>query len=213
MTPAQQYLDILDNQFSGLSLRKGLFYCWDKGLRFDLQIGKTNTPEYFKTVQERSIKLFEAVFSPNAAIFLILKDSKWRKQRIRSWNFVFRQIQNLTSDQIHYRNDYGTYEPGDQWMEAVINTSVDKLNYQQILTAIGHSDFPGWKPRLDQYRFATTKEIYFIDINSSMIFNMYDDRGLDIIAPDIQALKPIYSAYKDWLLDYDRELMDERMKI
>ncbi|MEZ4919952.1 MAG: DUF3885 domain-containing protein [Saprospiraceae bacterium] len=126
---------------------------------------------------------------------------------------MFRQIQDLTSDQIHYRNDYGTYEPGDQWMEAVIKTTVDKLNYQQILTAIGHSDFPGWKPRLDQHRFGTTKEIYFIDINSSMIFNMYDDRGLDIIAPDIQALKPIHSAYRDWLLDYDRELMDERMKI
>jgi hypothetical protein len=36
-----------------------------------------------------------------------------------------------------------------------------------------------------------------------MILHMYDDRGLDIIAPQVDDLRPIYQTHKDWVLGFD----------
>jgi len=41
---------------------------------------------------------------------------------------------------------------------------------------------------------------------------MYDDRGLDIIASKIETIEPIYKMHNNWILDYDRELIDKQMK-
>ena len=38
-----------------------------------------------------------------------------------------------------------------------------------------------------------------------MIVHMYDDRGLDMIAANREALIPVYRNFNDWVLDYDRE--------
>ena len=41
---------------------------------------------------------------------------------------------------------------------------------------------------------------------------MYDDRGTDIIASDIETLRPIYDQYNNWLLHCDLEKMDSLLK-
>ncbi|MBU3146330.1 DUF3885 domain-containing protein [Clostridium sp. CF012] len=37
-----------------------------------------------------------------------------------------------------------------------------------------------------------------------------DDRGLDIVAHDKNTLMPLYQELNAWILDYDREQIDER---
>ncbi|MFD1206338.1 DUF3885 domain-containing protein [Sporosarcina contaminans] len=41
-----------------------------------------------------------------------------------------------------------------------------------------------------------------------MIYHLYDDRGCDIIAVNIEDLRELYEKYNDWILDYDRERID-----
>ena len=46
--------------------------------------------------------------------------------------------------------------------------------------------------------------VYFLNPATAIIVNMYDDRGLDVIAAR-EALMPVYRTFNDWVLDYDRE--------
>ena len=215
MTLKQKYRQFIDSNFPRLEIRKPLFYNWNIGLRFDLQVGKTNTEEYFKIVQTRANELFESSFLPEENIFVVLNDYKWRRQKIRFNNYTFTQIKNLQKDNVSYRKISQLYEPDDKfdnWNQAIIQTKVDKVNYKNIIAAIGHTDFPPRQPRLDRSGFLSNKEVYFINLDRPLIYNMYDDRGLDIITSDIKTIEPIYKKYYDWILDYDRELIDKQMK-
>jgi hypothetical protein len=71
-----------------------------------------------------------------------------------------------------------------------------RINYKRILRAIMHRDFWNRRPRIDDY-------VYFVNTSRNMILHMYDDRGLDIIAPQVDDLRPIYQTRKDWILDFD----------
>ena len=86
------------------------------------------------------------------------------------------------------------------------------IHHQNILTAIGNTDFPPRKPRLDNNSILTNKEVYFINIDKKLIFHMYDDRGLDLIAADKESLKSIYEKYNDWILDNDRKKIQKQFE-
>lgn len=61
---------------------------------------------------------------------------------------------------------------------------------------------------LDFGGYGQTPEIYFINKIKNNIFNLVDDRGLDIIAKDKESLVDIYSKFNSWILEYDREKID-----
>ena len=215
MTTKQKYRQFLSDNFKGLRLRKPLFYSWDFGLRFNLQVGATGTDDYFKEVTRRSSTIFETAFAASDSLFLVLMDYKYKRSRIRFSNFTFKQIDNLTKTEISYSKEVRLYQPDDKSdirNIAMIKLAIDRINYKNILTAIGHSDFPPRKPRLDLNGFLTGKEIYFLNIDKKLIFHMYDDRGLDIVSAEKETLRPIYENHNDWILDYDREQIDKQFE-
>ena len=48
-------------------------------------------------------------------------------------------------------------------------------------------------------------DTFFLNQRTGIIFHMYDDRGIDIIAPEAAVLRHLYETHKDLILDYDRE--------
>ncbi len=42
-----------------------------------------------------------------------------------------------------------------------------------------------------------------------MIYNIYDDRGLDIIAKEKTILTELYTEFNHWILDYDRDKINK----
>ena len=52
--------------------------------------------------------------------------------------------------------------------------------------------------------------VYIFDIVNHVMFHLYDDRGLDIVARDKNTLIPLYQELNEWILDYDIEQIDER---
>lgn len=210
-TPKQEYRQFLFDNFPGLRLRQLLFYSWAVGLRFDLQLGDTNTDEYFKEVSRIATEIFQSAFDNSDTLFVVLMDYKFRRQKIRQNNFLFRQVKHLKPTEIFYTNEKRLYEPNDKFdirNVAIIKSKADRINYSNILAAIAHSDFPPRQPRLDKNGVLTSKEVYFINADKKLIFQMYDDRGLDIIAADKETLRPIYLKHNDWLLEYDKKDMD-----
>lgn len=75
------------------------------------------------------------------------------------------------------------------------------LNYMPLLKAICNQDL-GLKPRISH-------SVYFININRKTIFQVYDDRGCDLLATSPAAIKDIYKKHNDWILDYDRAEIDK----
>lgn len=236
MTTKQEYREFLKDNFKGLRLRKPLFYSWNFGLRFDLQtgetfnssrqildeegkviphVGDTDTDEYFQEVMKRASTIFQTAFDSSDKVFLVFMDYKYKRIKIRFSNFTFKQIDNLEKSEISYSKEFRLYEPNDKFdirNIAVIKLTTDRIDYRNILTAIGHTDFPPRSPRLDQYGFRTRKEIYFVNIDKKLIFHMYDDRGLDVVSADKETLRPIYKKHNDWILDYDREQIDKQFE-
>lgn len=53
-------------------------------------------------------------------------------------------------------------------------------------------------------------KVYFVDFSGKKLVHIYDDRGMDIVGLDYDAIKPFYTKFNGWLLDYDRKVMDEK---
>lgn len=215
MNIRQEYQHFLKDHFKGLRIHTPLFYNWDKALRFDLQVGEPNTDEYFEEVIRRSTELFKSVFEPKDSVFLVLIDYKYKRNKLRSSNFIFQQIEDLNKLEIAYSKAHRLYEQNDKLdirNIAVIKSRTERINFQNILKAIGNTDFPQRQPRLDKSGVLTSKEIFFLNIDKKVIFHMYDDRGADIIASDIETLRPIYDSYNNWLLQYDLEKMNSALE-
>jgi hypothetical protein len=215
LTTKKEYKDFLNNNFKGLRLRKPLFYSWEFGLRFNLQVGKTDTDQYFQEVTKRASTIFQTAFDHSDKVFLVLMDFKYRKRKIRISNFVFKQINNFHKTEISYSKELRLYNTDDKFdirNIAIVKLTADRINHKEILTAIGHSDFPPRQPRLDPNGVFTEKELYFVNIDKKLIFHMYDDRGLDLISVDKEILRPIYKKHNYLLLDYDRERINKQFE-
>lgn len=235
-TLKQEYRQFLSENFKGLELRQPLFYSWNWGLRFDLQMGEiynwTRTivdadgnsirevgdkfnEEYFKEVVRRASTIFQTAFNNSGNVIFVLIEYKYKRRKIRFPNYSFRQIEGLEKSKIVYTKRKLFYETDDKFdirNMALIKVRAEQINYTNILTAIGNTDFEPRQPRLDKYGVFTSKEIYFLNLDRKLIFHMYDDRGLDIIAADRETLRPIYKIHNDWILDYDRKQIDKQFE-
>lgn len=232
----QEYRQFFNDNFNGFRLRGPLYYCWDYRLRFNLQtgdtynstrkildnegneillIGDTSTDEYFIEGNKRASTLFKSVIDSSDRLFFVLMEYKYRRKRIRFSNYAFGQILGLKESEILFFKEYELYKPGDKsdiYNVALLKLTSERINYKNILAAIGNTDFPSRQPRLDKNGFLSSKEIYFVNIDKKVIFNMYDDRGLDIIAADKETLRPIYENFNNWILDYNRNEIDKQFE-
>lgn len=83
----------------------------------------------------------------------------------------------------------------------IIKCKVSELYYLKLLRAISYVDFMKQPP--------VKQSCFIINTNTSTIFHMYDDRGLDLLANHNDTIKHIYQKYSSWILDYDRKEIDE----
>lgn len=207
--------DYLTNNFPGLKLRKPLFYSWDIGLRFEL--GDPNMPwkieskyneEYFNLLVSRAEQLFSKAFDHEDVIVVVLQAYCYGRKKLQKRNYLFSQIENFNSQKVIFSRVKSLYEDDNgsaYWRRATIEIHKEQLNPHSIFKAISNIDFGDRTPR-------ASGELYFIGPKSNVIFNMYDDRGLDIIATGKKALLPIYTEFKSWILDYDRGQIDQTFK-
>jgi hypothetical protein len=201
----------LSAYFNDIQLKSPLFFKSKYSLRFDLQYGKVGTEQYFNEAVLRAKELFQGCFDENDSVICYLIDFKWKRRKLRFSNYCFKNIADLTKDEVSFHtlkklySDNGSPGQGNLALAKIIR---NRINHEDIFRAIANKDFSR-QPSLDQYGFLGSKEIYFINLDRRIIFHMYDDRGLDIIASDREAIKPLYSKYSDWILESNRNEIDE----
>ena len=193
--------DFLEKNFRGLLLRSPLFNSWPIGIRFDLQNDSTSNDEaYFQEVVRRATLLFGAVFQADDPTLIVYQ--KWRDKRIRiKHNSLLLRYLNLPKAQLSFQqigNPYPqTFQP-ENWNRVSATTTASRIPCMAIFEAISHQDFPDRKPVLHGNSF-------FLNQRTGIIFHMYDDRGIDIIAPNASVLHQLYEAHNDLILKYDRK--------
>lgn len=200
----------LRRTFTGLTLGDGLFYRWPIGIRFELG-GRGPDPRIMSMVKQRALKLYESVFSPDDDCVVVSYDLVASGEGWDSHDYELRRLgdrQSLVDFakrlSIGLRDSAQQVEADDpdeskvllQW---VVQPS-RSLRYDAVLEGIANADH-GIIPSIGSW-------VCFLNVQNDVIFHMYDDRGLDVIATKRDALLPLYRNFNSWILDYDRAQID-----
>ena len=197
----------LGENFPGLFLHAPLFYRWPVGLRFDLG-GRATTPQDTDLVVERATALYEATFAGESTSIVVAQD--WPREEAGDAAlphltplFVFADRENVGLQKPNGQVE--VVDPDER--EAVPHTltwlkqPARAFRYELVFEGIANADHA--RPP------AISSCVYFINPASNIIFHMYDDRGLDVIARNRDAVYSIYRHFSGWLLDYDRSRMEQ----
>ncbi len=79
-----------------------------------------------------------------------------------------------------------------------------KILFMQIILA----DFPSQGGGDLQF----SNSVFLINTVRDLIFHLYDDRGLDIVSKDTEALHLLYKKYNSCIMDYDRKRIESIFK-
>ncbi|MEX2461672.1 MAG: DUF3885 domain-containing protein [Paenibacillaceae bacterium] len=203
----------LQSTLQNIILEPPLFYNNDIGLRFELGVPyrELEDPSYFETVHHRSKELFDSVFSNTDEIFLVMKTYQPLPPlevinpgvKVFS-NYVDPEVaKEVTCYEKEPVIDEDTNEVSGHLRSFGLLCSLSDVNYKGILRAIGYIDFPSNGDYISD-------RIYFIHPTKHIVFHMYDDRGLDIVALDKEELQPLFNQYRQWVLDYDRATIEKK---
>ncbi|UOQ74484.1 DUF3885 domain-containing protein [Hymenobacter cellulosilyticus] len=207
--------------FPGLALSSGLFYRWPSSIRFDLQGAEpmylkpghpgyssnkqlTYNELYFREVTHRASTLFHAAFYPDDEVMLLYQKSAYKRGRIKTTDFLLRQLGINKSDVVFKKiaNPYQAIWHLGSWVRMHFATTASTIPVRPILAAIANQDFRGRSPVIHG-------DVFFLNVSRGLIFHMYDDRGLDILATDQATLQPLFDTYNSWILDYDRARIEQ----
>lgn len=190
--------EFITKYFPDLQLKIPLYYNWGLGIRFELN---TNTEfqadrQLLHQIYSRAITIFEDCFISSNKIWFLVRREDDLKIRRRG-PFFNKYLQSETLRQLNYIKINENHYYG-------VKCEYHNIRYKKLLQDLANFEM-GMKP-------ATNEECFFINIDKKIIFNMYDDRGVDVISSSIQGIRELYLRHETWILDYDREKIDSMFK-
>jgi hypothetical protein len=197
----------------GVDSLDALFYGAKWGLRFELggdwDVAGGQIPRMLQAV-DRARAVTEAAFAGSATVEAVI--NKWGHRRPGPRNLAFKRLAGMGFQPtplyqgVHRDPDDEPTDPRAYYFLAgpVGISDGATLIWDACASAIGVAPA---SPMLsidgaDQFRS------YLVDFERGILVDVYDDRGMDVIAVDCEALRPLHVRFSDWLLDYDRARMD-----
>ncbi|RAI84482.1 uncharacterized protein DUF3885 [Paenibacillus pabuli] len=200
----------LAEHFPNLTLEPPLFYNWHTSMRFELGnplMFGINKEHYMERVYHRSLELFKALHDQEDEVLLITQayfadKSKHKVKKLNLYRKYIKKKEPIRALRLEILPDLDcepdeTPDPRNNMYRYWTKCRIEDLKYGQLIKAICNHD-AGIKPMIYH-------RVYFINISKKTIFHIYDDRGCDVISASREALTDIYKEYNDWILDYDRE--------
>ncbi|ANY65934.1 hypothetical protein BBD42_05240 [Paenibacillus sp. BIHB 4019] len=202
---------LLLHYFKGLPLKSPIFYNAPVGIRFEMGGDICEAAARAEKVKSRALVLFNAINRYEDFIYFVLFMDSWdehpvtlfEKDVYKTFNDYISgfPISEVSKQEQEYRYK-GLNDAGDiVTVRYYARMKLQNLNVSPLLEAIANRSL-GLEPIIDG-------DIYIINETNKTIFHLYDDRGLDIIAEKVEVLRGIYEQYNDWILDYDRKIVDE----
>lgn len=215
----------MKEHFDNLTLRPPLFYSWKYGIRFEISMPwvEHEDKRNLQQIQERVNGIFNKVFNDGDEILLITDihceriDSFLQKRPTKVYQKYIREKE--LKRKLHHRMLPSVFledEDGKDYGEMVthrfaLSCKKNDIRYKPLLTAISYEDFPHPTQILKGFP-KNGIDIYFVNVTRKMIYHLYDDRGCDVIASNKEDLRSIYKDLRKWILNYDREQIDQLFK-
>ena len=221
--------DYINTNFPGLVLKPSLYYQWNNSIHFDLAKGLYQlqddtdnlNPEYFNTVYDQAISLFNDLFSDEDKILLVTNVYQHRdyirrsKRKIKVYSHYIKDKNvrcYLKQEIIPYMFD-DEEEAGDYCTSQFsLECRKRDISYRLLIKAICNQDFPPLKPRLSNLYYRIDPDVFFINVTKNVILYIYDDRGAEVIASDLETIRLIYEKYGDMIDEYCREEIEHQFK-
>jgi hypothetical protein len=200
--------EYMKEKFPELELKPALFYQWPIGIRFELGYGSHENSSYLHspyllTAYQRATTLFEALHAQDDDILLVVHSDADKRTGVFTRYLKNKKLRfNVTQQTIS--SVFSEDDDGFEMQQFVLKCKKSDFNYHSLIKAICNHEM-GIKPRLYQ-------RIYFLNLNKETIFHIYDDRGCDLIATSPNAIQKIYQTYNSWILNYDRNKIDQVFK-
>lgn len=212
MNKASEILtNYLSEHFLNVPLEAPLFYNAPIGLRFELGVQHNGIDDssYFRNVLLRSSMIFREVFDTEEQMIVIIKSFSSIEHDIciNQGEAVFPKYlrdKGLIDEVITTELERNYEDTGDLSYiiyQHILICKIESIDYIGILQAIAHHDF-AIEPCISD-------SVFFINPFKHIIYYMYDDRGLDLIAESKEALYPIYQKFNSWILAYDKDRIDK----
>lgn len=189
----------IESIFKGKAFERPLFYSYEGGLRFELSEGGSFINQ-FLTANKKADEICQAVFTEQETITVCLRF--YGSKKLLASLSVFRELKEL--DIAIPKNSEHWSEPDeedDEFYSHYIVFSAPKESLSSILWCACASDFGSIKPN-------PSVNVYLFNFNQEVIAFPYDDRGLDIVGNNHSFLEALYTEFKQYILDYDRESME-----
>lgn len=213
----------MKEHFDNFTIRPPLFYLWEYGIRFEISVPYLDLEDKKnrQQIEERMIGIFNKVFNDGDMIFLITdihceRNDNFLQKRPTKVYQKYVKDKELRRKLQHQVLPSVFLEDGEDDEDMVTHRfilSCEKSNirYKPLLTAISYEDFPHPSQILKGVP-RNGIDIYFINVTRKMIYHLYDDRGCDVIASKKDDLRSLYEERNSWILDYDREQIDQLFK-
>ncbi|MFB7138489.1 DUF3885 domain-containing protein [Gottfriedia sp. NPDC056225] len=216
----------LKEKFPTVELIPSIYYQWDSGIHFSLggdlyqfkEKDKLNL-DMFKLVYEQTLTIFNELFDQDDEVFLVtnLYKHKTKEKRIKKLKVYKRFLKNKNDlNKIHFKSYPYPFEMDDaeeyEMQQFSLNCKRKDLRVHQLLKAACNEDFPSLHPRFGGYSIGYP-DIFFVNVTKDIIFFIYDDRGCEVIARDVDRLRLLYKKYFDWVEDIDRKRIESGLGI
>ena len=193
---------------ASFSYKQPWFYNHPFALRCELGRGDS-TRVYLKNARERAYKIFDIIFqnSPDAIFFehCIEDFSSWDGINAnRTIHYFKRNIRFLAKHINKYENNIIFNIPLDE---------DEKENCVQKNRIICYTDskYPYKKRAIENFSWGS-RTVHFVSFENECILSIYDDRGCDVVFATKEKMQAFYYKLKPYLLAYDIEEMEKKIK-
>ncbi|MCM3004933.1 DUF3885 domain-containing protein [Priestia koreensis] len=216
--------DYLQTYHPNLRITPHLYHQSEFGIHFSL--GNDLSPlndvdginnDYFQLVYQQAMTIFDELFHPDDELIWVtnMYKSKYEKKNVRPLK-VYQPY--LKDKRALYRLHVHTYpypfendEEGDEMQQFSLNCKRNDIRILPLLKSAIHEDFP-LKPRFGGYAIGYP-DVLFVNTTKNVTFFLYDDRGCEVTSLNADTIRPLYETYRSWIAEYDRQDIEERLRI
>lgn len=198
--PSNSLREEILGTFGPAVFARELFYSYEYALRFELSQGETPIDQFVSAL-DRSRSICATALSGSSRLAAVARfwmpvQSDLVTLRTSLRKLAAAGVRIPDSRSIWVETAEGSTEHVPLHIAFLIeHSAVTALLWCALAKELGVKPNPGC-------------DVYIFNLDRKLAVFPYDDRGMDIVSPHIDALRPLYVAHSDKLLDFDRADMD-----
>lgn len=212
MTLKAEFESFYKTNYSDIQLLYPVFYTFPIGIRFEMgrddqfdwgsskKNNKKELSNYLAQALFRATSIFKELFNDDDTIYIVINSFEDDPNDLADSDIsvVRPLIENIREE---YSYDFVSADGDFSCKRFVLCTEVKAMKTEELLDNIICSDIYGM--------VTLSSCVYIFNKRSGVLYYLYDDSGLDIVANKKEKLLAVYNKYNNWILAYDRKQIEK----